>query len=265
MAKILEGFHALITGSSEGLGLSMARALLLNGASVAISSRPSAKLDRIVDILQNEGLDAYKVPMDVRDEKSVNNAVKWVQKNWGQLDLLVNNAGLGNGRVNEDFIEHPKLFFEIDAEGFRDVVDTNLTGYFLVAKAFAPMMIEKKEGRIVNISTSLSTMRMSNMTPYGPSRAASEALSAIMSVELAEYGIDVNILLPGGAAETNLFTPKALIDFKNKKLPLLDANIMSEPILFLASPQAKGMTGERIIAKQFREWLSTKDISFQME
>ena len=265
MAKILEGFHALITGSSGGLGLSMARALLLNGASVAISSRPSAKLDRIVDILQNEGLDAYKVPMDVRDEQSVNNAVKWVQKNWGQLDLLVNNAGLGNGRVNEDFIEHPKLFFEIDADGFRDVVDTNLTGYFLVAKAFVPMMIEKKEGRIVNISTSLSTMRMSNMTPYGPSRAASEALSEIMSVELAEFGIDVNILLPGGAAETNLFTPKALIDFKNKKLPLLDADIMAEPILFLASPQAKGMTGERIIAKEFKEWLNIKEISFQME
>ena len=140
-------------------------------------------------------------------------------------------------------IDHRRIklenLIEIDAEGFRDVVDTNLTGYFLVAKAFVPMMIEKKEGRIVNISTSLSTMRMSNMTPYGPSRAASEALSEIMSVELAEYGIDVNILLPGGAAETNLFTQKALIDFKNKKLPLLDADIMAEPILFLASHTSK--------------------------
>ena len=265
MEQSLKGLHALITGSSEGLGLSMARALLSKGASVAISSRPSEKLDKIVDVLRNEGLDAYKIPMDVRNEKSVEKSVKWIKENWGKLDLLVNNAGLGNGRVNEDFIEHPKLFFEIDAEGFRDVVDTNLTGYFLVAKAFVPMMIEKKEGRIVNISTSLSTMRMSNMTPYGPSRAASEALSEIMSVELAEYGIDVNILLPGGAAETNLFTPKALIDFKNKKLPLLDADIMAEPILFLASPQAKGMTGERIIAKEFQEWLNAKDISFKIE
>ncbi len=262
MNVALKGFRALITGSSEGLGLSMARALLSEGASVAISSRPSEKLDKIVDILQNEGLDAYKVPMDVRDERSVAKAVKWVEENWGKLDLLVNNAGLGNGRVNEDFVEHPKPFFEIDIEGFRDVVDTNLTGYFLVAKAFVPMMIEQKEGRIVNISTSLSTMRRSNMTPYGPSRAASEALSEIMSVELAEYGIDVNVLLPGGAAETNLFTPKALIDFKNKKLPLLDADVMSEPILFLASPQAKGMTGERIIAKEFKDWLQSKDSSF---
>ena len=262
MEKISKGFRALITGSSGGLGLAMARALLSQGAAVAISSRPSEKLDKIVDTLQSEGLDAYKIPMDVRDEESIEKAVKWVKENWGHIDMLVNNAGLGNGRVNEDFIEHPKLFFEIDAEGFRDVVDTNLTGYFLVAKAFVPMMIEQKEGRIVNISTSLSTMRMGNMTPYGPSRAASEALSEIMSVELAEYGIDVNVLLPGGAAETNLFTPKALIDFKNKKLPLLDADIMAEPILFLASPQAKGMTGERIIAKKFKDWLQNKNISF---
>ena len=84
MKKSLKGFHALITGSSEGLGLSMARALLFEGASVAISSRPSTKLDKIVDILQNEGLDAYKISMDVRDEKSIDKAAKWIKENWGE-------------------------------------------------------------------------------------------------------------------------------------------------------------------------------------
>jgi NAD(P)-dependent dehydrogenase (short-subunit alcohol dehydrogenase family) len=101
-------------------------------------------------------------------------------------------------RVNPRFITDPQPFFQVDPDGFRDVVDTNFTGYFLAARGFAPMMVEQKKGRIVNISTSYTTMTKKGFVPYGPSRAGSEALSNVMSADLKDYGITVNVLLPGG-------------------------------------------------------------------
>ncbi|KPU45274.1 3-oxoacyl-[acyl-carrier-protein] reductase FabG [Oxobacter pfennigii] len=253
----LTGFYAVITGASDGFGFEMSRTLLLNGATVAMASRPGEKLNVAAGRLQSEGLQAFALPMDVRSEQSVDEAVSWVKKNWGHIDLLVNNAGLGIGRVNPT--TNPKLFFEIDPDGFRDVVETNFTGYFLVARGFAPMMVARRKGRIVNVSTSHSTMVNKGQTPYGPSRAGAEALSNIMTAELSEYGITVNVLLPGGAADTGLI-PEGLREEFRKRVNLLGPDVMNEAILFLASPLAEGMTGERIIAKDFHQWLQDKGI-----
>ncbi len=253
----LNDFYAVITGASDGLGFAMARALLKNGATVAISSRPGDKLNKAAAVLKSEGLKALSLPMDVRNEQSVNDAAAYIKKHWGRVDMLVNNAGLGMGRVNPRFATDPKPFYEISLDGFRDVIDTNLTGYFIAAKAFVPLMIAQGKGRIVNISTGLATMKRKNMAPYGPSRAGSEALSNIMTDELREFGIDVNVLLPGGAVDTGLIPEESRKEFMRRP-DLLKANIMEEPILFLASEKAAGLSGERIIAKEFHEWLKNK-------
>jgi NAD(P)-dependent dehydrogenase (short-subunit alcohol dehydrogenase family) len=158
-------------------------------------------------------------------------------------------------RVYPDFLASPKPFYEIDPDVFRDMVDTNLTGYFLVARGFVPMMMERNRGRIVNISTSLSTMN--RFAPYGPSRAGSEALSNIMTTELQKFGIMVNVLLPGGAVDTGGLSDDTKRDLLFK---LLSPEVMADPIVFLASSLADGMTGERIIAKEFHEWLQKKGI-----
>ena len=153
-------------------------------------------------------------------------------------------------RIYPDFLIAPKPFYEIHPDVFRDMVDTNLTGYFLVARGFIPMMIDQNKGRIVNISTSLTTMN--RFAPYGPSRAASEALSNIMAAELEKFGIMVNVLLPGGAVNTG-----GIINDIKHDLPftLLSPEVMADPIVFLASSLADGITGERIIAKEFDDWL----------
>lgn len=257
--QILKDFYAVITGASDGLGFAMARALLKNGAHVALASRPGDKLKKAVAALEGEGLNPVALAMDVRDERSIIDAAAYIEKLWGKVDMLVNNAGLGMGRVNPDFATKNMPFFEIDTQGFHDMIETNLMGYFMAAKAFVPMMIRQGKGRIVTISTSLSTMKREYMSPYGASRAGSEALSEIMAKELKEYGIDVNVLLPGGAVDTGLI-PEASREEFMKRPGILKADIMEKPILFLASDQAAGMTGERIIATEFEEWLKIKGL-----
>lgn len=249
----LEGLHAVVTGASSGLGFAMSEALLEKGATVALASRQGEKLDNAVNTLRQNGLKAYALPMDVRSEDSVAEAASWIRKEWKRIDLLVNNAALMMHRIYPDFLTSPKAFYDIAPDIWRDMVDTNLTGYFLVTRGFVPMMIEKKKGGIVNISTSLSTMN--RFAPYGPSRAASEALSNIMTAELMKYNIMVNVLLPGGAVDTG-----GLPGGIDNELPfkLLSPDIMAEPIVFLASPHAEGLTGERIIARDFKQWLKDK-------
>lgn len=251
----LNDLYVVITGASSGLGFAMAQALLEKGATVALASRSGERLDNAVNTFIQKGLKAYALPMDVRSEESIREAALWVKKEWKRIDLLVNNAALMMHRIYPDFLSSPKSFYEIHPDIFRDMVDTNFIGYFLVARGFVPMMIDQKKGRIVNISTSLPTMNM--FAPYGPSRAASEALSNIMTAELKEYGIMVNVLLPGGAVDTG-----GLSEESKHGMPftLLSPDIMADPIVFLASYLAEGIRGERIVAKEFGEWLEAKRI-----
>jgi gluconate 5-dehydrogenase len=249
----LTGKRVLITGSSSGLGFAMARALGLNGASVLIVARHANSLDKALKDLKDQQIDAYALEMDVRSESSVMNAVKWVEKQWGTLDMLVNNAGIGMRTVNPHFLTEPKPFFEVSATGFRDLIDTNLTGYFLVAKAFVPFFTKQKKGKIVNISMNHETMKRKGFIPYGPSRAGAESLSLIMAEDLKDFQIDVNMLLPGGATETGM-VPEEFKQSLPNDFKILSPDIMAEPIVFLASDESDGITGQRIIATQFNDW-----------
>jgi NAD(P)-dependent dehydrogenase (short-subunit alcohol dehydrogenase family) len=117
----------------------MAEALLRAGAAVVLASRPGARLEEAVSRLKGEGYTAaIALPMDVRSEQSIEEAVSWVRKEWGRLDVLINNAGIGMQTVNPRFLAEPQPFYKVTPQGFRDLIDTNLTGYFLVARGFAP-------------------------------------------------------------------------------------------------------------------------------
>jgi gluconate 5-dehydrogenase len=156
--------------------------------------------------------------------------------------------------VNPRFLVEPQPFFKVTPEGFRDLIDTNLTGYFLVARGVAPLMMEQGHGRIINISMNHETMKRKGFVPYGPSRAATESLSYIMAEDLKEYGIMVNMLLPGGATTTGMIPDEVRKEIE-AKFQLLDPGVMAEPIVFLASTAAEGITGERIVATDFQDWL----------
>jgi gluconate 5-dehydrogenase len=139
----------------------------------------------------------------------------------------------------------------VPASGFRAVIETNLTGYFLVAREVTPRMLAGGSGRIVNISVSYSTMHRAGFVPYGPSRAGSEALSKIMAADLRDTGVTVNLLLPGGATVTGMLPPGA----RPPGQRFLDPAVMGPPIVWLASDEAAGVHDERIIAAEFEHWL----------
>ena len=224
----------------------MAEALAGAGLKVAIAGRSR---QRAIDAAAScHG--AFGVEMDVREETSVRAAVEQAWSRLGGIDLLVNNAGIGMRTVNPAFLTEPQGFWKVPADGFRDVIDTNLTGYFLVGREVTPRMLEAGHGRIVNISMNHATMTRAGFVPYGPSRAGAESLSRIMAADLRDTGITVNMLLPGGATRTGMVPDEAA-----QRAGLLEPGIMGPPITWLASAEAEGVTDERIVATEFPDWL----------
>jgi NAD(P)-dependent dehydrogenase (short-subunit alcohol dehydrogenase family) len=238
---------ALITGGTSGLGLAMARALGEKGMRVALTGRSGDAAAEAAAGIPN----AVGVAMDVTDEASVLRALEQVRSRVGELDMLVNNAGLGMRTVNPQFLTRPMGFWDVPVDGFRAVVDTNLAGYFIVARAVVPRMLARNRGRIVNISVSASTMTRAGTVPYGPSRAGSESLSRVMAADLAGTGVTANLLLPGGATATGMVPPGA--DTGGRVM--LSPDVMGPPIVWLASAEAEQTHDERIIATEFENWL----------
>ena len=259
MVKSLMDVHVVVTGASSGLGYAMAEALLGEGAKVALASRPSPKLAEAVKKLKDKGYTTvFELPLDVRSEESVEDAVKWVKTEWGKIDVLVNNAGIGMRTVNPNFLTEPQPFFNVSPEGFRNLIDTNVTGYFLTSRGFTPLMVEQGKGKIINISMNYETMKRKGFVPYGPSRAATESLSYIMAEDLKEFGVSVNMLLPGGATVTGMIPDEVRKELEGN-FQLLKPEIMAKPIVFLASEQSEGITGERLVATEFDNWLKERN------
>ncbi|MET9486154.1 SDR family oxidoreductase [Nocardia sp. NPDC006630] len=254
-SQSLEGTRAVVTGATGGLGRAMAAALVRGGAQVVVTSRSR---ERAEEAARELGAGAVGIASDVRDQESVARLVGAVHEQFGGIDLLVNNAGIGMRTVNPRFLEQSLPFWEVPPDGFRDVIETKLTGVFLVARAFAPVMLAAGSGRIVNISMSTSTMTRVGFVPYGPAGAGIEALSRIMAAELAETPVRVNMLLPGGATATGMVPADAPSEVRAR---LLDPSIMGPPIAWLASEAAEDVHDERIIASEFPEWLAARSSS----
>ncbi|BBZ11318.1 SDR family NAD(P)-dependent oxidoreductase [Mycobacterium branderi] len=257
----LTGFTAFVTGGSSGMGFEMAKELLAHGATVTIGARAGSKLDNAQETLRREGYDVHAVHLDVRDEKSVDEAAKWFFDKFDHLDMLVNNAGLGYNADGMTFGEADPQFYDIPPSTFNAIVETNFTGVFLVSRAFVPVMVKQRRGRVVNVSTSTSTMERMGMIPYGPSKAAMEAMSRIQAQELKDLGVTVNVICPGGLTDTGM-TDAIKTQLSELGSPMLGADILNEVILFLSSPQSDGLTGEKIVGAEFAEWLESKNISF---
>jgi NAD(P)-dependent dehydrogenase (short-subunit alcohol dehydrogenase family) len=198
-ASDLQSTRVLVTGGTSGLGKAMAAALVSSGARVALTSRQASRARAAAAEIGAVGLE-----LDVRDERSVQNGIHTVYEQLGGLDVLVSNAGIGMRTVNPHFMIEPQAFWQVSPDGFRDVIETKITGSFLVARSVAPRMLAAGGGRIVIISMSEQTMTRRGFVPYGPSGAGVEALARVMAADLAETPITVNLLLPGGATATGM-------------------------------------------------------------
>jgi NAD(P)-dependent dehydrogenase (short-subunit alcohol dehydrogenase family) len=247
----LDDTRVLVTGGTSGLGRAMAAALVQAGARVVLTSRDAQRAEAVAEELAAPP-GALGIELDVRDATSVSAGVDRAYGLLGGLDMLVNNAGIGMRTVNPRFMSEPRPFWEVAPAGFRDVLETKATGSFLVARAVVPRMLADGAGRIVTISMNEQTMVRRGFVPYGPAGAAVEALARVIAADLDETPVTANILLPGGATATGMI-PDDMTD--EARAGLLDAAIMGPPIVWLASPEAAGVHGQRIVARDFEEWL----------
>jgi NAD(P)-dependent dehydrogenase (short-subunit alcohol dehydrogenase family) len=248
----VDGVRVVVTGATSGLGRAMAGALIESSAAVAVTSRERSRADAVAAEL---GPRAVGIELDVRDEGSVHAGVDEVYERLGGVDMLVNNAGIGMRTVNPRFLSDPQPFWEVSPSGFRDVVETKLTGSFLVARAIVPRMLAAGGGRIVCISMNEQTMTRRGFVPYGPSGAGVEALARVMAADLEGTTVTVNILLRGGATATGMIPDDASPETRRT---LLDPAVMGPPIVWLASEEAAGVRDERIVAADFGSWLAQR-------
>jgi NAD(P)-dependent dehydrogenase (short-subunit alcohol dehydrogenase family) len=241
----------IVTGGARGLGRAMSLALLRNGVRVAAADLPAsaAEMRELSALARKESVENLLLPIecDVTHWPDCIGAVKKAADHFGAVHGLVNNAGIGMQHIGNVLVGKRKPFFEIDSDTWRAAIDVNLNGPFMMAKAVAPRLIDQGWGRIVNIVTSFFTMMMDGFSPYGPSKAALEAATVIWSKDLAGSGVTVNALLPGGPANTRMIPQSEVTD----RSTLVQPEVMMAPIVWLMSARSDGITGRRIIAKEW--------------
>lgn len=245
------GRVVIVTGGARGLGRAMTLGLLRASFRVVVAHLPTsaAEMRRINDLASGEGSDGrlFAVECDVTRWEQCRATVERTLDHFGALHGLVNNAGIGMQDIGNVLLGKRRAFYEVEAEAWRRAVDVNVNGAFLMAKAVTPHLLRQGWGRIVNIETSLHTMMMDGFSPYGPSKAALESATVIWSKDLAETGVTVNALAPGGPADTRMIPQVEGGD----RAKLIQPEAMVAPIVWLLSPRSDGVTGRRIIAKEW--------------
>jgi len=183
----LGGRRALVTGSSQGIGLVLARGLAEAGATVLLNGRDGEKLARSVAALKAEGLSTHGCAFDVTDAAAIDRAVAAAERDVGPIDILVNNAGIQRRGPLET----------MDEAAWREVLDTNLTGAFLVARRIVGGMIERRFGKIINICSLMSEAARPTTGNYAAAKGGLKMLTRAMAVEWARHNIQANGIGPG--------------------------------------------------------------------
>jgi gluconate 5-dehydrogenase len=183
----LTGKTALVTGSSRGLGLVIARGLAAAGAKVMLNGVNRERLDAAVEAFRRDGLEAYACPFDVTDREQIEASLHDVKKTTGPVDILVNNAGIQRRGPLESF----------DPREWQAVIDTNLTGVFITTQCVVGDMIERKSGKIINICSLASEIARPTTGPYTAAKGGVKMLTRAMAVEWAAHNIQVNGIGPG--------------------------------------------------------------------
>jgi 3-oxoacyl-[acyl-carrier protein] reductase len=247
MAGRVDGKIAIVTGGASGMGRIMARALLDNGAKVAAVDRNPEGLASFVKeaAAMGAGDRLATFAVDVRYVAPVEQVVARTIAHFGGLHALINNAGLGMHQVLHATNRKIK-FWEAPPDKWQALMDVNVRGAFLTSRAVVPHFLKQKWGRIVNVTTSFDTMLEEGFSPYGPSKAALEAQSAIWAKDLAGTGVSLNILIPGGAADTPFVPDRPGLD---RARDLVRPEVMAAPIVWLVSDESDGVSGCRFVGR----------------
>lgn len=237
MSAQLDDKVTMISGGSEGLGADLARRFAEEGAAVSICARGEAALGAVRDELRDGGADCLAVPTDISDQAQVEEWVRRTREAFGQVDVLVNNASILGSR---------SPIADYDAEEWRAVLEVNLTGAFLCARAAIPALRETR-GSLINVSSGVGDHGRPLWGAYSVSKNGLEALSQILAGELKEDRVRVNIVDPG-AMRT---------DMRAAAYPQEDPDTLPTPyavtdvFVYLASDRSAEITGQRFRAQEF--------------
>jgi len=238
----LTGKVALVTGSTRGLGETAAKALAKAGADVAVCGRNPADLKRVPAEIQAMGRKSAGFELDVLSMEKVKKGIGEVLSHFGRIDILVNNAGT-NYRV--PVLEYPEEKWDL-------IINTNLKGYFLVAQAVVPQMIERGYGKVINMSSIFGKVGLATQLAYASSKGGVIQMTKVMALEWAKQGVRVNAIGPT-YFETDMVkqirNDPARFNFINERTPMGRWGYLPElagTVIFLAAPASDFVTGQTI-------------------
>jgi 3-oxoacyl-[acyl-carrier protein] reductase len=236
----LSGQAAIVTGASRGIGNAIALRLAASGAKVACVARSADKLKKTADAIAAAGGAAEVHPCDVTDSAAVSKLVEELAEKWGAIDIVVNNAG----------ITKDTLIPRMEDEAWDAVIATNLRSVFLFTRAASLVMMRKRSGRIINISSVSGLMGNSGQSNYSASKAGVIGFTRTVAQELASRKVTVNAICPGFiASEMTAAMGATLDEFVKTRIPskrLGEADEVADAVLYLASDSAAYITGEVI-------------------
>lgn len=239
----LDGKIALVTGASSGLGERFATVLAESGARVALAARRLDRLDLLKGAIEKRGGSAYAVALDVTKLATIEGAVEKVEREFGPIDILVNNSGVGLTKALGKYTE----------ADFDYVMDTNTKGAFFVAQAVAKRMLERRTGRIINIASGAAIAPRPGVCVYAMSKVAVVHMTRSMAQEWGPSGINVNVICPG-YIETELTRGHLAGDAGKRLIASLPRKRAGQPsdldglIVYLASDASAFVNGAIIKA-----------------
>ena len=250
----LNGRVAIVTGAAGGFGRELVRGLLGAGASVAALDIDEARLGELGDI-HAEATRAGRLVarrVDIASWAECEAVVAETRKHLGGLHILVNNGALGMGIIRMDHMANLVEIHEIEPEIWDRFVAVNLSGAWYLTRAAIDGLLAQGWGRIVNVTTSFFTMLRGRFHPYSPPKAGLEAMSAGHAKEFAGRGVTVNVVVPGGPADT----PMVPTESGFERAAMVPPSAMVPPVLWLCSEAGGPWTGHRYIAG---EWDASLD------
>jgi len=240
MGVMLEGKVCLVTGAGKGIGREIVDVFHQQGAKLGIITRSEDDINRLRDELNIDEACFLTMSGDVSDRVVVDGFVRAVIEKYGNIDVLVNNAGM---RFRKDFLD-------ITPSEFKTVMDVNLGSVFYLSQAVLPHMIKQKQGKIINMASVAGTLGLPQLSGYVTSKAAIIGLSKSLALEFAEQNIQINVIAPGFTKTSyfeNFKQKDDLYNFTLERTPMRrwgDSVEVANACLFLASHLSDFITGE---------------------
>lgn len=232
----------MITGASKGLGKALTMAFAKEGARLAICSRSEEGLEKVKHEAEGLGAEVLAIPADISQPRDVERFVALTEEVYGQIDVLINNASILGPSPMPLLLDYPE-------QNFAEVLRVNVVSAFLVSQRVIPIMLERNEGSIINVTSEAGHVGYAGWGAYGISKFAVEGLTQTWADELSHTSVRVNMVDPG-----EMDTEMHRLAVPDCDYPLRKPEDVVDIFLYLASNKAKGINGQRFEAQSEEGW-----------